>query len=110
MKLITLEKHGPFETKGALMMILNQKPQGMMLDEMRKRIAIMDKLDAASVSVVLKTDEFTFLTNAINGFAFSVAHKDLLAVVDGVLASGDAPAPMLESKGNGAAEPASASA
>lgn len=89
MKLIAFKTYGQWGTRGVLKMVLNVNPRGMLLDEMRRRIKLMDRLDASDdVGIELDADEFKMVVGALNVFPFGVAHKDLLALIDDVLAAG----------------------
>lgn len=104
MKYIPFKTYNSFRTADTIKMIMNQNPRGMMLDEMRKRIAVMDKVDACPTHVILTADEFTLLSDAIKSFPFGLAHKDLLALIDDVLAADEPPAIVLQAakaKANG---------
>lgn len=92
MRYIALTKHGQWDTRSVLKMVMNQNPRGMLLDEMRKRIKIMDALDeAARVSLEVDEEQFKLINGALINFPFGLAHKDLLAVIDEVLAAPNEP-------------------
>jgi hypothetical protein len=88
-----------------MLMVLNQEPRGMTLDVMRNRIAIMDKIDAGKVDIILKDEEHTLVCEALKNIPYGLAHRDLLATIDVILAADEPAAPMLptEPKANGAA-------
>ena len=98
MRYIELEKVGQWDTRSVLKQVMNASPRGMLLDEMRKRIKIMDMLDEmARVSLDVEEDQFKLIVGAITNFPFGIAHKDLLAVIDGVI---DAPTePVVKANG-----------
>lgn len=98
MKYIPFTKHGNWDTKSVMMLVLNQNPRGMDLDAMRRRIAIMNQIEEAKAGIVLKTDEHTLICDAIKAFPFGVAHKDLLAAIDAVLEADEPSAVMLPKK------------
>ena len=86
MRYIELKKVGQWDTRSVLKQVMNASPKGMLLDEMRKRIKIMDALDEmARLSLDVDEEQFKLITGALINFPFGVAHKDLLAVIDGVL-------------------------
>lgn len=96
MKLINFNKHGNFDTCSVLRMVMNQNPRGMLLDEMRRRIDVLKQLNVAgAVHVVLAEDDFTLITDALKTYPYGVAHEDLLALIDEVIASGAPPVIML---------------
>ena len=107
MRYIELKKVGQWDTRSVLKQVMNASPRGMLLDEMRKRIKIMDALDEmARLSLDVEEDQFKLIVGALTNFPFGVAHKDLLAIVDGVL---EAPAEPIV-KANGVAPEAIAAA
>lgn len=91
MKTITLKDQGQFKAKETLTQILslNSERGQMNVDAMRKRIRVLDKLDLLGPDIVLEDEEYNLLKGLIVGFNFSIAHKDLLAVLDGVLEAKD---------------------
>jgi hypothetical protein len=96
MKLIPFKTTGTWDTKSLLLMIMNQNPRGMMLDEMRRRITIMNQVEEGKVDVILKDDDHKLVCEAMKSFPFGIAHKDLLAAIDAIMEA-DEP-PMLETK------------
>jgi hypothetical protein len=71
---------------------MNASPRGMLLDEMRKRIKIMDALDEmARISLDVDEEQFKLLVGALSNFPFGFAHKDLLTIIDGVLEASTEP-------------------
>jgi hypothetical protein len=103
MKYIAFAKHGQWDTRSVLKQVMNIAPRGMLLDEMRQRIKVMDMLDeAARTEIGLDEDQFKLVAAAVKAFPFNVAHRDLLAVIDGIL---DAPsAPSVKANGKAEAE------
>jgi len=95
MRYILFEKQGVWDTKSVLQQVVNTNPRGMLLDEMRRRIAILDLLEAAKVHLLLEDRDHTFVCDALRNFAWGVAHRDLMAVIDHVLEAGEAPAILL---------------
>jgi hypothetical protein len=63
--------------------------------EMRHRIKMLDKIDAATDSVTFDNAEYEILKTAlnVNPGPFRVAHKDILRLIDDVLEAPDAPEP-----------------
>lgn len=107
MKYIQLVKHGQWDTRSVLKQVMNASPKGMLLDEMRKRIKIMDALDEmARLTLDVDEEQFKLITGALINFQFGVAHKDLLAVIDAVLEAPSEPVV----KANGVAPEAIAAA
>lgn len=97
-KIIALTvKTGQFSAKGLLTDLSSFAPQGQGLGpaEMRKRIKMLDKIEAATDSVVLDNSEYEILKAALNANPgpFRVAHRDILRLMDDVLEAPDAPEP-----------------
>lgn len=64
------------------------------IEEMRRRVRVMDAIDAAleasADKLVLEEADHQMLKQAVSTFPFSVAHKDLLAILDDVVNAADA--------------------
>lgn len=107
MRYIELKKVGNWDTRSVLKQVMNIAGRGITVDEMRKRIKIMDMLDEmVRLSLDVEDEQFKLIVAAVNSFPFGVAHKDLLAVIDGIL---EAPAEPVV-KANGVAPEAVAAA
>jgi hypothetical protein len=92
MRYIELKKVGQWDTRSVLKQVMNASPRGMLLDEMRKRIKIMDALDEmARISLDVDEEQFKLLVGALSNFPFGFAHKDLLTIIDGVLEASTEP-------------------
>lgn len=88
MKYVQLQKIGNWDTRSVLKQVMNISPRGLLLDEMRRRIKIMDLLDEmVRTEVPLDEDQFRLVSEALTTFHFNVASKDLLAVIDAVLSA-----------------------
>ena len=108
MRFVQLVKIGNWDTRTVIKQILNVKVGGMLLDEMRKRMKLADLFEeVVRTEVPLSDEQFAFLAAAINSNLYGVAHKDLLAVIDGILA---APEQSAAVKANGHAAEASVDA
>ncbi len=91
MKVIPLQDKGPYKAKEVFTTVLAGHPNGAMdVDNMRKRIKLMDKLDAANGSWHLEDAEHEFFVTAVKNFPFAIANRDLLSIIDGVLGAKDA--------------------
>ena len=89
-KLVVLTvKDGPFPAKGLLNDLTAFAPQGQGLGpvEMRKRIKMLDKIDAATDTVTFEDAEYEVLMAALNANPgpFRVAHRDIMRLMDDVL-------------------------
>lgn len=88
-------KDGPFPAKGLLSDLTSFAPQGQGLGpvEMRKRIKMLDKIEAATDSVTFDQSEYDILKAALNANPgpFRVAHRAILKLMDDVLEAKDAP-------------------
>lgn len=102
MRYIALVKHGNWDTRSVLKQVMNLSPRGMLLDEMRQRLKVMDLLDdMVRTEIALDEEQFKLVSGAVKSFPFNVAHSDLLKVLDGIL---EAPAePSRKPKKNGKA-------
>jgi hypothetical protein len=91
-KIVPLEDKGPYKAKEVFTTVLAGHPShGMMdVDNMRKRIKLMDKLDAANGSWHLEDAEHEFFAATIKTFPFGVANRDLLSIIDNALGAKDA--------------------
>lgn len=99
MKYIPLKAYdGGITTKAILTTVLNQNPRGMMLDEIRRRCKLMDLVEEATTHIVVKDDEFTFLSDTIKSFPFSIAAKNLLLCLDDILSADEPPAIIMREK------------
>jgi hypothetical protein len=80
-----------FKSKEILAQILslNSGKDQLNVAEMRKRIKVLDKIEMATDELTLEDSEYNTLRPLVEGFNFSVAHKDLLAVLDAVLDAKD---------------------
>lgn len=89
MRYVQLEKIGQFDTRSIVKMVLNIKVGGMMLEEMRRRLKIADLFDeVVRTEVPLDEEQFKLVAAALNTYPYGGGHKDLLAIIDGIL---DAP-------------------
>ena len=86
-------KDGPFPAKGLLADLTAFAPQGQGLGpvEMRKRIKMLDKIDAATDTVTFEDAEYEVLKAALNANPgpFRVAHRAIMRLMDDVLEAKD---------------------
>lgn len=72
-----------------LRQVTGQAPgKALSIDEIRRRVRILDLLDAAPLNsdhILLEDEDAKVLVGAIEGFPWSVASKGLLSVIDDVL-------------------------
>lgn len=57
---------------------------GMDLDEMRKAIALLDKLDGDADVVLVEDEQHAFLVSRIDAMRWAVAHRVVLDFIDAV--------------------------
>ncbi len=102
MKLIQFKAYGPFATIAVLKQVTNVKVGGMLLDEMRKRVALSRKLDDDKAKhAIVDEDEFKMLAESLKAFPFGIADEKLLALIDDVLESKEPPVVMLSEVSGG---------
>ena len=93
-KIIALTiKDGPFPAKALLADLAAFASQGQGLGpvEMRKRIKMLDKIDAATDTVTFEDAEYEVLKAALNANPgpFRVAHRAIMRLMDDVLEAKD---------------------
>lgn len=102
MKTIVNQQHGTFRTKDVIATVVGESPQqGIRVDEMRRRIRILDAVAKSEDHILLEDEDHKLLKTIMEQFPFSVARKELLAVIDGILEAPDWVAPV-PAKANGA--------
>jgi hypothetical protein len=78
----------------------NSPNKNLSVEDIRKRVHILDALDSAAGDVLLLEDEnYKCLCDALNGFPWGTAHKTLLTIIDSVLKAETVPAAKLVEKG-----------
>jgi len=84
MKTIKLYDGETFASKRVLVEVLSLPPNGTNLAEMRKRIKIMDAIEAAEGGELqLEDADYELLRGQFQSFPFRLVHKDLVAIADG---------------------------
>ncbi len=82
-KTIRLIEGGTFTSKRVLLEALSLPPQGCNIAEMRKRMRVMDALEAAQGDeLTLEDADYELLKNVFHANQFRLVHKDLLAIAD----------------------------
>ncbi len=72
-----------FSSKRVLIEVLSLPPQGCNLAEMRKRIRVIDAIEAAQGDeMTLEDADYELLKNVFHANQFRLVHKDLLAIAD----------------------------
>lgn len=90
MKQIDLSKLPPFENvniKDVLKQVSEQSPQRVLtLDEMRRRIHIMDAIDKLDDGgmLTLEDADHKVLVDAVSTFPWNRAHRSLVAMIDAI--------------------------
>lgn len=59
--------------------------QGIGLDEMRKSIRVMDKLESANGSVELEDADYEHLKEKLNNMSWNIADRRILQLVEDVI-------------------------
>lgn len=57
---------------------------GMDLDEMRKAIALLDKLEGDAESILVEDAQHAFLVDRLNAMRWAIAHQAVLDFIDAV--------------------------
>lgn len=89
MKTIRIKTEGKFKTTDVIKGAVGQAPNGMNLTQMRSRIRVLDaidKLKSGDKTLSLEDSDFNTLTEAINSQPWAIADRQLLAVIEGILA------------------------
>lgn len=82
-KTIKLHEGDTFTSKRTFTEVLSLPPQGMNVGEMRRRMKVMDKIEAATGEVLTLEDaEYDIIKSAFQTFPFRLGHKDLVAIDD----------------------------
>jgi hypothetical protein len=85
MKTIALRKDTQLKTKDVLTEILSRAPQGMNIDEMRRRMRVLDLLEKnQSETLSLEDADWQMVKQLYVSHPFAMAHKDLLTIGDDV--------------------------
>jgi hypothetical protein len=93
MKTIPLRAGGAHPSKAVLTQVVSLSPEKAIgIDEMRRRCRILDALEKADDRLLLEDADHEILRKAIESFPFQIAHRDILAVVDDVMAAATVPA------------------
>lgn len=82
-KTIQLHAGEMFTSKRVFVDVLSLPPQGCNIADMRRRMKVMDAVEAATGDeLTLEDADYDMLKGAYHAFPFRVAHKDLVAVAD----------------------------
>lgn len=88
MKKIKYMQHGPFNTRDLVTVTVGQSPQqGIKIEEMRRRIRILDAFEAGKDFAILEEEDFKLLKTILEEFPFSVANKDLFTSLEEIINS-----------------------
>lgn len=72
-----------FSSKRVLVEVLSLPPQGCNIADMRKRMRVMDAIEATQGDeVTLEDADYELLKSVFHANQFRLAHKDLLAIAD----------------------------
>lgn len=77
----------------------NSPGRAIGVEEMRRRVRILDALDATrhdAEFLLLEDDDARTLSDAMNGFPWSSASKNLLTIIDDVIQAESAPVQVLQ--------------
>jgi hypothetical protein len=80
-KTIKLIEGEMFNSKRVLIEVLSLPPQGCNITEMRKRMRVMDAIEAAQGDeLTLEDADYDLLKGVFHANQFRLVHKDLLAI------------------------------
>jgi hypothetical protein len=84
---ITFIERAPFDTKQLMLNVLGGSKVGMTLRDMRRRLALMDKIDAATGEIDLHREDHELIRDILETSPiFGVADKRLVEVADSIVA------------------------
>lgn len=95
MRTIPLRCAENFKTSDVIRQVIERPFQGISLDELRKRVRVLDAVDAAgdADALTLEDADYTTLAGAIQTMQFSMASKPLLSIIDEILNAAPAGSP-----------------
>lgn len=67
--------------KSTLVHILQQAPQGMDLDDMRRRLRIIELLESSNGTLELPDDDHQYVLRLVRAWKWPVAHSEILQFV-----------------------------
>lgn len=88
MKLVPLRDTPGLKATDIIRTVIERPSMGAGVAELRARCRVLDALDkapAGAASLTLEDADHATLAKAVNGFAFGIATKDLLTIVDDIL-------------------------
>lgn len=94
MKLIPLTEGKTFKAVDILSTVMGSSPTNSVnVNEMRQRVRVLDAIEArgAATEIRLEDADYELLSRVLSAFPFSVAHKELLGIIDDVLNAKDVP-------------------
>lgn len=87
MKTIELVDFEKFSTRAVLRQIIegvSPNSGGLSVSDMRRRIKLLDKVEAADKKLELEDADHNYLVQLLQGFPFGVVHPDLVAIADAI--------------------------
>jgi regulator of extracellular matrix RemA (YlzA/DUF370 family) len=86
MKTIQLVNSGSIRAAEVIAAAVSTSTQGIRVDEIRRRVRILDAVDGKTEGPVeLEDADHQKLVEIINSYPFAIASRDLLAVIDGIV-------------------------
>ena len=95
MKYIKLKMVNQITTAEVIKIVVAQSSEGIKIDGIRKRVRILDALDANPDTIALEDADYDLLKGLVEGFSFAMASRDLLTILDGILKPSDKPQHLL---------------
>ena len=100
MKLIPLRATPNMQTVAVIKLVMERPPNGTNADDMRKRVRVLDALDAldkaaeaSPAALLLEDADHALLAGAARGFTFGVASRELLEILDDIFDARPPPPP-----------------
>jgi hypothetical protein len=85
---------GVYTSRNVIAQVANLSPsRPISVDEMRRRVRILDALEKADDTLLLEDADHAILKAAVEAFPFNVADAGLLRIVDDILEAGEPAAP-----------------
>lgn len=83
---ITFIERAPFDTKALLLNVLGGSRLGMTLGDMRRRLALMDRIEAANGELELERDDHELIKGIVETSPiFAIVDRRLVEVADSIL-------------------------
>lgn len=88
MRKIVLKNEDGFDYKTILRGLLSvpsRKEDGLSLEEVRRSVKLLDKLDSAEHSILLEESDWSFVKGKVSGARYTLADKRIVEFADAIL-------------------------